>query len=357
MLDRLGDVLMVTSALPALRQKYPTARLTVVVPSASTELVASRPEIDSVACLDPPWLAPGMGLVKRPRLYRLAKQVRRLRQRSFDLSISFHADPRGHLIQRVVGARRRIGPSYKGGGWLLTDAVDTSPHVHILERVNAVLHAAGWSGTVVPPDLPVPEATQDRAREFLAARGLTTGRGPVALAPGARDPAKRWTPESWARLAEGIISQHNGLPPVLVGGPDDRDMCERIKAASAGFLVDATGWGILETAALLKLCRVVVTVDSLARHLAAAVGTPVIVLQYAGEREQVWAAYGAHHHVIRKSVSCSPCGQIVCPLPTHDCMGRITPEEVLALLNREDPAARSSIAAVAPGESRSGYVS
>ncbi len=307
------------------------ARVTVVVPPAGKELVVNQADVDEVVCLAPPWLTVGTKSMGRWEFARLARQLWTLRQRNFDLSISFHPDPRGHLIQRVINARRRIGPAYKGGGWLLTDAVDSSPHVHILDRVALVLQSTGWSGSVGMPDLVIPEDAQQRARQFLASSGLmTTGRGPVALAPGARDPAKRWAPRSWARLAEGIRAL-DGRPPVLVGGPEDRDLCQSIKAATAGFLVDASGRGIHETAALLRLCRAVVTVDSLARHLAAAVGTPVIVLQYGGERPQTWAAYGAHHLVIRKNVPCSPCGQVVCPRPTHDCMDAITSEEVLAL--------------------------
>lgn len=333
-IDRLGDILMVTPAFRALRQMYPMARLTVAVPSAATELVGNRPDVDEVVCVDPPWLAAGAGSGERRGLDRLAQQVWMLRQRKFDLSISFHPDPRGHLIQRVIGAGYRIAPAYKGGGWLLTDAVDTSPHVHILDRVKAVLRSAGWSGPVATPDLAVPREAEDRAWEFLSVYGLTSGRGPVALAPGARDPAKRWAPESWVRLAKTITAR-DGRLSVLVGGPEDRGVCEMITTATAGFLVDASGRSLLETAALLKLCRVVVTVDSLARHLAAAVGTPVIVLQYAGERPQTWAAYGLHHRVVRKSVPCSPCGRLVCPRPTHDCMQAITPEEILALLDAD----------------------
>jgi ADP-heptose:LPS heptosyltransferase len=118
-------------------------------------------------------------------------------------------------------------------------------------------------------------------------------------------------------------------------------LCDGIKAAAAASLVDASGRGVVETAALLKLCRVVVTVDSPARHLAAAVGTPVIVLQYGGERPQTWAAYGSHHQVVRKSVPCSPCGQVVCPHPTHDCMEAITSGEILALVCGENSRSRT----------------
>lgn len=333
-LDRLGDILMVTPAFRALRQNYRRARITVAVPSAATELIVNRPEVDELVRLDPPWLGEKTGPSGRGGLTRLVRQVRALRRRNFDLSVSFHPDPRGHFIQRIIGARCRIAPAYKGGGWLLTGPVDTSPHVHILERVRAVLRSLGWSGPLAPPDFPLSEEARQRARQFFASCGLTSGRGAVALAPGARDPAKLWTPEAWGRLADGIAALE-GRPAVLVGGPQDLAWCDRIKAVAKRPLVDATARGLVETAALLELCRVVVTVDSMTRHLAAAVGAPVVVLQYGGERPQTWAAYGSHHLVVRKDVPCSPCGRIVCPRPTHDCMEAITPEEILALLSEE----------------------
>lgn len=330
-IDRLGDVLMVTPAFRAIRDMYPAARLTVVVPSGAKDLVSSRPEVDEVICFDPPWLvragAGGRGIG------RVALQVLDLRRKRFDLSISFHPHPWGHLIQKAVGAGRRIAPAYKGCGWLLTDAVDTSPHVHILKRLEVVLRSVGWIGPLGTPGLTVSREEEGCAREFLASHRFAGRLPPIALAPGGRDPAKRWPLGSWVELAKGIGAREDRRPVVLVGGAEDREMCQRINSATGGCLVDASGlFTLRETAAVLKLCQVVVTVDSLARHLAAAVGTPVIVLQWAGERPETWDAYGEQDWVVRKPVPCSPCGRVICPRPTHECMEAITPEEVLGFL-------------------------
>jgi ADP-heptose:LPS heptosyltransferase len=119
-LDHLGDVLLTTPAVKSLKQRFPHARITMVVKEWAFEAIKNSPHIDEVVIFNPSWTIPGQEETKTAGVAGICKLVLRLRKEYFDLAIDFKGDPRNILIAYLSGARRRISYGIRGGGFLLT---------------------------------------------------------------------------------------------------------------------------------------------------------------------------------------------------------------------------------------------
>jgi len=153
----------------------------------------------------------------------------------------------------------------------------------------------------------------------------------VALAPGSVWNTKRWPEEKFVLLARGL--QDSGLDLVLIGGREDRPLCGRIAAAVAETPLNAAGeLSPLQSAELIRRCRVLVSNDSAPAHLATGVRTPVVALFGATVPSFGFAPRGPSDRVIETTgLSCRPCsihGGHRCPIATFDCMERIKPRTV-----------------------------
>ncbi len=148
--------------------------------------------------------------------------------------------------------------------------------------------------------------------------------------PGAQyGTAKQWPEERYAALASRTMRDLNAQI-VLVGGPGDRDVCDRIRhEVDPERVLDLSGrTSILELAGVLELCRFVVTNDTGAMHVAAAVSTPVIAI-FGSTDPVTTPPYGSIHTILREPVECSPCLLRTCPID-HRCMRRIEVDRVFA---------------------------
>jgi heptosyltransferase-2 len=159
----------------------------------------------------------------------------------------------------------------------------------------------------------------------------------VALAPGSVWATKRWPEEYYAAL--GRLLDDHGFSVVLVGGEDDRELCTRIADTFPGrrALVAAGKLTLLQSAELLRRCRIVVTNDSAPMHLAVAVATPVVAIYGATVPSFGFAPRGPRDRVVeREGLSCRPCGihgGNSCPIGTFACMLEVQPGQVFSVLN------------------------
>jgi heptosyltransferase-2 len=153
----------------------------------------------------------------------------------------------------------------------------------------------------------------------------------VALAPGSVWATKRWLAERFASLASRI-TQELDAEAILVGGPQDTALCDRIASRTKGRALNCAGHLTLrQSAELISRCDVLVTNDSAPMHLAVAVGTPVLAVFGPTVPEFGFRPFGEGHVVVQKDLTCRPCrihGGPKCPIGTHECMRAIQLEEV-----------------------------
>ncbi|MBI4875791.1 MAG: lipopolysaccharide heptosyltransferase II [Acidobacteria bacterium] len=311
----VGDAVMSLPALRALRVRFPQAHIGVLALPWVADLYAREPFADEVI----PYSA-RRGARDLAGKWRLAAE---LRARRFDCAILLQNAFEAALIAWLARIPRRIGYDRDGRGLLLTDAIpvpqpgQTPPHqrFYYLE----LLRRAG-----ILPAFPA----DDTVRLEGAA---TPAPGPawVGVSPGAAfGGAKRWRPEGFAEAAVQVATRL-GAGVALFGSAGERELCEQVggligaRAAVSNFAGRTSLREFIDRAAA---CRLFLTNDSGAMHIATALGVPTVAVFGATDPVATGPA-GTRWRIVREPVECSPCLLRECPTD-HRCMTRVTAERV-----------------------------
>jgi ADP-heptose:LPS heptosyltransferase len=370
--DHLGDLLLATPVLAALRQRLPRARVTALVGPWSRTVLQRNPDIDVLLTCPFPGFERRMTDDRRPTtddgfiihllssiVYRLSslskpyllliRYALLLRAGRYDLAIVGRDDHWwGAALALLAGVPCRVGYAVPECRPFLTEARAWNPRDHVTLQGLALVEAA----TKTDEDLPFTASATSQfsifnfqfharfdpsqqdiawADQWIAAQGLA-GAPLVVLHPGTGGPAKLWFPERWAAVADALAAA--GARLVLTGGPDEQALAAEVAASmrsSALVLAGQTNLGQL--AALLRRAALVLGVDSGPLHLAAAQGTPTLHLYGPGDAGR-FGPWGdrAGHVVLRADLWCSPCGEFAaCPrgLARPECMERIDVTQVV----------------------------
>jgi heptosyltransferase-2 len=323
----VGDAVMATPAIHALRQRYPDARFLAVLKPYVAGI------LDGTSWFDRHIYADKCGGPKRGTL----AVARQLIAEDVDVAVLFQNTFRSALAAWMGRCRRRIGYVRRGRGWLLTDALDpvrdAAGKLTPSPVVDAYNRLAERAGAV--PDRQIrliATPRQDAAANHVWRRtGLDRCREVVCLNPGAAFGAsKHWPVDSFAALARRFVRER-GCGVLVLCGPNERSMARKIvaKAENPGVcsLADVPlSLGL--TMACVRRADLLVTTDSGPRHFAAAFGTPVVTL--FGPTHIAWTEtyYDKAVH-LQKDVFCGPCQLRVCPLD-HRCMTLLTPDDVFS---------------------------
>jgi ADP-heptose:LPS heptosyltransferase len=301
--NALGDYLMATPALAALRARFPDAELTLVGAPWHERFLAGRPgPVDRVRAL--PRVA---GLAGQPRdvppAAALPDFLAAARAEGPDLAVQLHGGGgASNPLVSALGARRTIGLRAPDAPPL--DA--TVPYRYYqpeAERFLEVVRLVGADGPAEYPLLAVLPAERE------AAAALLPGEAPaVALHAGATDPRRRWPAQRFAALADAVAAR--GARPVLVGGPGDAEISAAVVGAARHRLLDLTGRTDLGTlAGVLERCAAVVGNDSGPLHLARAVGTATVGLYWCGNAINAAPPTRSRHRpLLSWTVHCPECG-------------------------------------------------
>jgi heptosyltransferase-2 len=326
-LDHLGDAVLSTGFVAALRHAYPHARIDVLASHVSAELFRACRQIDRVYV---------------SRVNRLARGRRtgwvvsmlfwgwRLRCNRYDLAIDLRGEFPVAIILWLTGARRRLGWGSGGGGFLLTHQPRFVWGRHEVLSRQALLAELGVPLDAlqsVTPSFQVDDKWRHWAQRQLEFRDAA--RPLVVLHCGAGTQAKAWPLESWRELLGRLLVEHHAQV-VLVGGSGDVATAEAIlEQRDWPDVVDLTGrLSLVQLAAILQRADVLVGADSGPAHLAAAVGTQVVALFSGTNRAEQWRPWGPHVAVLRHGVSCAPCHNQQCPLVDHPCMTGLQASDV-----------------------------
>jgi heptosyltransferase-2/heptosyltransferase-3 len=333
--DHLGDLLLMTPAVRALREAHPDARLTLLVGPWNETLARALPELDGVQT------CPFPGFARSPRdsllaPYRLLHQeARRLRREGFDSAVILRFDHWwGAWLAAEAGIPRRIGYDRPETRPFLTEALPYAADVHEAQQNARLLEvlAPGLQDGLGPTRYPVSAADGAWANDWLAAQGADSRRPLAAIHPGAGAAVKQWPIERWAAVARRLADAA-GAQILVTGGPGERALADAFIAATELPVLDAAGkTSVGQLGALLARCDVVLGSDSGPLHLAVAVGAPTVHL-YGPVDADRFGPWGApdRHVIIRSGWPCVPCNRLDWApdeLPAHACMVAITVEQV-----------------------------
>jgi heptosyltransferase-2 len=210
--------------------------------------------------------------------------------------------------------------------------------VHEVDRNLSLLSGFNLHSPDRSPELFPSSEDFSYARKLLLESGIGEEDRMVGVAPGSAWATKRWLPERFAEVAQ-LIMEKAGARVVFLGSGDDRDLCERIADLMRDRPVILAGrTNILGSAAMISLCRVILSNDSAPVHIASAMRRPVVAIFGSTVPEFGFAPYGVDHLVIQKQMDCRPCGihgKNKCPEEHFLCMDKITTQEVFrAVLSR-----------------------
>ena len=317
----IGDVLLTTPLVRALRARHPDARLVFVTKRAMAPLVAANPHLNDVVVLEP------------------GESVRALARRLAALHPTRGLDLHGSL--RSTALRLLVPCAWRGynkrkiaRGLLISTKIDLyGRRVPVAERY---FEAARGLDVVPAPGAAPPEFFLDadartRLDRWIADRGLS-GAPLAVLAPGAAHATKRWPIERWVDLAARMRA--NGYAPVVVGGAEDRPGVEPLTAQA---VIVAGEFSLQETGALLARARVLVSGDTGVMHMATGVGTPVVALFGPTVQQFGFFPYSPRATVLERRLECRPCsamGGERCPMGHHRCLNDIATEEVVQAVAR-----------------------
>ncbi|WP_027209785.1 lipopolysaccharide heptosyltransferase II [Burkholderia sp. WSM2232] len=340
-LDNLGDVLMTTPALHALRESGPGRHITLLGSRSGAALAPHLDDVDDVIEYEAPWVAnPSAG---SRSLADDQRMVERLRRGNFDAAVIFTVYSQSPLpaamLCYLAGIPRRLAHCRENPYALLTDWLrEPEPQQrtrHEVERQLDLVRQVGAHAPDTSMRFAVHESDRRTLTKQLAARGLqveANGSAPwIVLHPGATAASRRYPPERFGQVATRLA--HETSAPILItGGASERDLVEAVIAAAAprvrAQLHDMSGALTLgELAALIERTSVLVSNNSGPVHLASALGTPVVDL-YALTNPQ-HTPWQTPHRVLFRDVECRWCYRSVCPQHHHACLLGVTPGEVV----------------------------
>ena len=299
----IGDAVMSLPAIRAVRQHFPDAHIAVLARPWVADLYARESSIERIIAYSGPRLA----------------MIRRLRAERFDCAILLQNAFEAALIARLAGIPRRIGYNRDGRAWLLSDAIPV-PLAGEIPRHERFYYLELLRRAGIIERLP--DAEIIRLTGWEAERGETIG-----ISPGAAfGTAKRWLPERFAEAALRL-----GGPVAVFGSAGERAICEtvaeRIRESGGEVRNYAGETTLAEFIQRAAACRLFLTNDSGAMHIASALGVPTVTI-FGATDHTTTGPTGPLARIVREPVECSPCLLRECPID-HRCMTRVTVEQVV----------------------------
>ena len=325
---RLGDLLCATPTFRAIRCALPRAHITLIGLPLAREFARRCRFVDDYAEF------PGFpGIADQPVVpSRTLAFLSAMQQRNLDLAIQLHGSGVfSNPFTRLLGAYHTVGFTRLGETDLGLDFAIPYPQTgREVERLLTLARALGApdSGddtelTILPEDYAA-LGGHEALQCLLADRKLMVG-----IHPGASVATRRWAPERFAAVADALATRYDAHV-VLLGSAHEHIMCETIRLQMRAPALNVAGQTTLGMiAALLARLSLVIGNDSGLAHLAVAVGTPVVVIFGAAQKETWEYPENCGYRAVSIPVPCRPCALAECPIG-YNCLTGVTVEAVLA---------------------------
>ena len=314
----IGDAVMTTPALAALRAQYPQAEIVMLANPLVAELFKYHPSVDRVMIYDRKGFHRGLA-----GFWRMVKELRAQR---FDAAVLLQNAIEAALLAFVAGIPRRAGYTTDGRRLLLNYPVTVTAEDKRLHHTDYYLQLLGQLGITGGDEqlcLACDEDEQQWAQSVLQSDNV------IAINPGAAyGSAKRWFPERFAEVADTLAERYDAHI-VLTGGPGEMEIGRDIAAAMSNQPLNMVGQtSVRQMMALLAHSRLLVSNDSGPMHVASAFATPIVAVFGPTDHTTTCPA-SDNVKIVRKDTDCAPCLLRQCPTD-HRCMTAITADDVIS---------------------------
>jgi lipopolysaccharide heptosyltransferase II len=326
----MGDVLMTTPAIRAIRESVPGAEITLLTSPAGAEVARLVHEIDAVLTCEAPWMK--VRNVDREADLALIETLRRQR---FDAAVIFTTATQSALPAAMMCyladiplrlAHCRENPYHLLSDWIPYTGTDLLER-HEVQRQLDLVSSVGFLTSDHRLSLAVPPRERVAVRRVLAGRGLDVGEPWCIVHAGASAPSRRYDPGKFAAVIDALRLSH-GIQVVLSGSTEEQELVRSVEAACGADVLNLAGTLTLaQLAALIEAAPLLISNNSGPVHIAAAVGTPVVdIYALTNPQHTPWAV---PHRLLTHDVPCRNCLKSVCPEGHHNCLALIPPEAVV----------------------------
>lgn len=338
----IGDLLLSTPALKALRNLYLGAEISILVPSRVYEIVKSLSYIDKVFIFNIEY----GGIVPFSKILRNLKILLTLRRNQFDIAINMRTLVSKRSAQKIkilldiIKPKIRVGRDTEGRGYFFDIKIpetDTGTKYEMEYNIDTV-KALGAKIIDKTIDFEIDEESVEKVEKILERENISKETILIGFHPGGR-PSRRWSIENFVKVVEEV---HRRIPSKLVvtGGKDEISLTKKFVRISHAKVINLAGMlSIKELGALIKRCNLFISNDTGPMHISAILRTPLVAIFGPGDI--------AHYNprnisekvvVLYEKVDCTPCAKIKCG--SMKCLKGIRPEEVieavLKLINYEN---------------------
>jgi heptosyltransferase-2 len=314
--DRIGDMVLSTAVLKALRRGYPHAKITVLASEQNHEILKHNPNVDEILIYKGmPWF------------------IRETRPRGYDLVIDpfLTHELKQALMTCLAGGKYRIGFEEAGREVFFNiRGPATSPPKRMVDQLLDLVELAGGKRKGCEPEVFLSDTEIQWANEALAKKGISADELTISIHPGAHYPSQRWPAERFGELARRILEQCDAKV-ILLGSSDEEGLLKAAKKSAGKDIQIFSCSGIKEFMALLSKCDLMICNNSGPLHIASALNVST-VSTIGPTITPLWLPYGENHVVLNKRLPCSPCDRAHCK--DHECMKSITVDEVFEAVKR-----------------------
>ncbi len=322
-LSAMGDVLLTTPLIRCLKQRFPDCKIDFLVKEAYGSLIQNNPSLHSI------WKLPsGKGF------WAFIHLCRQIRKKKYDGIVDLQMNIRSLIVRFFSRAKVKLRyKTWRGRRFLLVHFHWNFYKICLPVPLRFLRTVASWSvrDDGLGLELKVDERAKSVVRSRLAERGIYPKDQIVVLAPGASKMTKRWPSEYFAGLGDDLIQMNYRV--VLVGGSQDRSICNRIAEIMENTPENFAGeFSLQETASLIDTSILLVSNDTGVMHMGSALQKPVVAIFGPTTHHLGFSPFRTQAIVVEKSLSCRPCsyhGTDVCPKSHFRCMKDIHVKDVL----------------------------
>ena len=308
--DNIGDLVCTTPAIRAVREKYPDAKIGILVNTYNADAVSNNPDIDEVYIYEKAKHAPDKS--KLSVWLNNLRVLQKIRKEKYDVAIGCGGySPRLARYTLLTGAKTRIGYLKKGMGksrFYNMPLYESEKTLHEVEKAYALLSPLGITGK--PSELRIfPETREvNKVKDFLSSSGFLKEKPVIAFHISSRRPENRWPAQRFIELANLISANYAAAILLLwspgseknVYHPGDDEKAEIVKNSLKPKPAAYKTTSLRELIAALSVSSLVVCCDGGAMHIAAALGKPIVTI-WGSTNPDSWAPWGTRHIILKKN--------------------------------------------------------
>jgi heptosyltransferase-2 len=321
-LDHIGDFVCTTPLFRNIKKKFPAAKITVLINSASKELAYRDPNVDKVITFSPFYLARNEKSSTFRGLMRVVKDVRNI---GFDVGL----DPRGDLLSILImwlgRVKYRVGYGITGGGFLLNKECRYDKSIHVVDRNLGLLKALGVPIEDKSPSVNFNEKDIETVEEIAKGikreeKGISENGKSVVLHPFAGAETRAWAQDNFQRIVDRL--KNEGISTYLVGTKNDQGNYKNVTDMRGKLSLPQLAYFIKSVGSFIGL-------NSGPANIAAALKVPSVVISSGSNIIEHWIPVSDNTRFIYRNIECRPCEASSCPKGDYECMQGISVDEII----------------------------